>query len=291
MLKKMYQYRDEDGVLHFSNIHPDTQLPIDIEQLAVEKVPQKFKVSNCGEEKTPILCVSNQLGGPVQVEFKLLEQKNIVTHPRLPARFIILPETQKKVVWIQAQTAGQAWSYRYQYRYFLGNPKAVHQPQKPYRPPFTAGQTYRISQAFHGKFSHNQPISRYAIDIVMPEGTQICASRAGVVMDIANDFFAGGTDRQSYRERANYIRILHADGTMAIYAHLKLESILVGIGGSVTEGQPIALSGNTGFSSGPHLHFAIQKNNGMQLISIPFEIENTHGDGIEPTSGLWLHAN
>jgi murein DD-endopeptidase MepM/ murein hydrolase activator NlpD len=122
----------------------------------------------------------------------------------------------------------------------------------------------------------------------MPERTNVCAARDGVVMDIANDFFGGGTDREDYIKRANFIRILHDDGTMAVYAHLSLESIRVGIGRKVYEGDILAESGNTGFSSGPHLHFAIQKNNGMQLISIPFKIENRKGTGVTPSKNMML---
>ena len=172
----------------------------------------------------------------------------------------------------------------------FGNPKAKHRPQKPYRPPFQDGSSFRISQGFKGTYSHKGPQNKYAIDIVMPEGTPVCAARDGVVMDIANDFFGGGTDKKEYKRRANYIRILHEDGTMAIYVHLKLETICVGIGKKVYEGEVIAESGNTGFSSGPHLHFAVQRNAGMQLVSVPFKIEDANGQPVIPVKNMLLEV-
>ena len=73
------------------------------------------------------------------------------------------------------------------------------------------------------------------------------------------------------------MRILHDDGTMAMYAHLKPEGVLVRIGQRVHAGQPIGLSGNTGFTTGPHLHFAVQVNRGMRLESVPFRMNGPQG--------------
>jgi murein DD-endopeptidase MepM/ murein hydrolase activator NlpD len=91
-------------------------------------------------------------------------------------------------------------------------------------------------------------------------------------MQVEAGFRAGGIASRDNRGRANFIRILHDDGSMALYAHLAVDGVLVRIGQEVTAGQRIGLSGNTGFSTGPHLHFAVQVNRGMQLMSIPFRM-------------------
>ena len=60
---------------------------------------------------------------------------------------------------------------------------------------------------------------------------------------------------------------------MALYAHLQANGAVAQLGQRVRTGQHIGWSGNTGFSTGPHLHFAVQVNRGMRLVSIPFQME------------------
>ena len=121
----------------------------------------------------------------------------------------------------------------------------------------------------------------------MPVDTPIHAARSGVVMEVNNDYYKNGT-KKAYKSRANSIRILHDDGSMAIYAHLALEKAQVYPGLKVSTGQLIGYSGNTGFSTGPHLHFAVQLNKGMELVSIPFNFIGTDGFANEPVEGNWL---
>lgn len=122
----------------------------------------------------------------------------------------------------------------------------------------------------------------------MPIGTPIVCARDGVVVYVAHDNVWSGQDKTYYLSRA--IRILHTDGTMALYAHIKRGSSRVVPGERVTAGQVIAESGNTGFSRGPHLHFVIQKNTDMQMISLPFAFMGPDGSGITPVKGQVLKA-
>ena len=138
-------------------------------------------------------------------------------------------------------------------------------------------RSVRVDQGLGGGFCHNDPQNRYAVDFAADIGTPVLAAREGIVMQVENDFAKAGLNRERYGGRANFIRILHDDGTMALYAHLREEGALVRVGQRVRAGQQIGLSGNTGFTTGPHLHFVGQVNRGMKLESLPFRMRGPGG--------------
>ena len=130
----------------------------------------------------------------------------------------------------------------------------------------------------------------HAVDISMPVGTDVVASRGGVVFDVASTNFKGGPNADQYADLANLVRILHDDGTYAVYAHLNWNTIRVQPGDRVETGQYIADSGNTGLSSGPHLHFAVQRNVGRRVDSLPIAFRGADGSRVKPSSGGVLSA-
>jgi murein DD-endopeptidase MepM/ murein hydrolase activator NlpD len=135
----------------------------------------------------------------------------------------------------------------------------------------------QIEQGWGGAFSHHDLQNRHAVDFAADIGTAVIAARAGTVMEVATDFKQAGLDTENDAGRANFVRIVHNDGTMALYAHLKPEGVLVRVGQRVRKAEVIGLSGNTGFTTGPHLHFVVQVNRGMQLQSIPFRMFGPQG--------------
>lgn len=68
-----------------------------------------------------------------------------------------------------------------------------------------------------------------------------------------------------YNTYGNMVKIKHSDGTVAYYGHIKQNSIKVKVGEYVEAGQEIAMVGNSGYSSGPHLHFEIRNTNGSKI--------------------------
>jgi hypothetical protein len=88
----------------------------------------------------------------------------------------------------------------------------------------------------------------------MPEGTQIRAARGGVVIAVVQQYNENCL-RDECKKMANYILIYHSDGTIADYSHIQYNGASVAVGDTVKKGDIIAISGNTGYTRGPHLHF------------------------------------
>ncbi|NVZ68128.1 peptidoglycan DD-metalloendopeptidase family protein [Pseudomonas costantinii] len=154
----------------------------------------------------------------------------------------------------------------------LERPQPLY-PQQAYRYPFPwRGGPFRLTQGPNGSFSHTDAKSRYAMDIAMPEGTPIIAARSGVVVKTENEQSGRGGDASG-----NFVRVRHDDGTQGVYLHLKQGSVGVRVGQRVAVGSPLALSGNTGNSSGPHLHFVVQRVTEAGLVSIPYEFNQPVG--------------
>lgn len=149
---------------------------------------------------------------------------------------------------------------------------AKHNANYLYCLPIEIGKEVRISQGFFGKKSHFEPHSKYAVDFDIPVGTKIFAAREGTVVYAINHFKKSGD--ASYSKKANKIIILHNDGTFAAYSHLKHNGAIVTKGDKVKRGQHIGYSGNTGHSSGPHLHFAVRL---PKDISVPIYFEGYEG--------------
>jgi len=99
-----------------------------------------------------------------------------------------------------------------------------------------------------------------AIDFCAPKGTKIYAAKDGIVVWTVDKFGDGGAD-SVYFDKANFIEIIHHDGSRALYSHLEKNTLLVKEGQFVKKGDPIADVGLSGQTSGAHLHFHIVKIN------------------------------
>ena len=285
----IYSWTGEDGITHFTDRKPETSAEVSI-QRAVPRRDELLIIESTGTDEAPVWLFRNRAHGPLEVEVEFAEADNVVSYPELPARFVLPPDSARELVTIGALDPRRSWRYRLQSRALPGDPQAEPDLSHAYRPPFAEGESFRITQGFDGSFSHNQPHSRHALDFDMPVGTPVHAARAGVVMDHARFFYRAGEDLERDGPRANFIRILHDDGSMAVYAHLDYEGVEVRPGDRVRRGQRIGRSGNTGFSTGPHLHFVIQVNRGLALESIPFVFEGPEESTIRPVEGMQVSA-
>lgn len=123
-----------------------------------------------------------------------------------------------------------------------------------YKLPFEPGKKVFLVQGYESLFSHK---GSRALDFKVKTGTRVCAARSGVVTAMRNDSDKRGLKPENLSD-GNYILIRHEDGSEANYWHFKKEGVLVNVGDTVTAGQVIGLSGNTGYSAFPHLHFEVR---------------------------------
>ncbi len=123
-----------------------------------------------------------------------------------------------------------------------------------YTLPFEHRKKVFLIQGYESMFSHK---GERALDFKVKKGTKICAARGGVVTAVREDSDVGGLKPENLSD-GNYIFIRHDDGTVANYWHLQKDGVLVAEGDTVVTGQVIGLSGNTGYSAFPHLHFEVQ---------------------------------
>lgn len=213
--------------------------------------------------------IRNRVPAPIEAECDVESSAPVTADPVMPRRMRLPAAGERVLTTLRVTTEGRT-QFAVSCRAVPGDPHALAPEGVVYALPFPLGTSFEISQGFGGEYSHNDAESRYAIDLAVPEGTSVLAARAGVVMQVENEFRAHGADLGKYGDRANYVLVLHDDGSMALYAHLAPGSAIVRPGDKVRVGDFLARSGNTGFTTGPHLHFGVQRNEGMALRSLRF---------------------
>jgi len=235
---------------------------------------QMLKVTERRDGNGIHFLVENLESADVTVTFDL-GLVNLRGSTRFPFTTTLAPHQTTEAFSLSPIDEAREWHFSLTNAYTLGSSRAVHDDRFVYSLPYAAGHAFLVSQADDGAFSHSGP-ERHAIDWQMPEGTPVLAARGGVVVGTKDDSTTGGPDRR-FENSANYILIQHSDGTIGNYAHLLKHGVRVSLGQTVVAGALIGLSGNTGFSSGPHLHFSVFKTkDGRERESIPirFRTEN-----------------
>lgn len=139
--------------------------------------------------------------------------------------------------------------------------------------PINSSKKVRIIQGYNGKYSHK---GSYALDFRLKKGSIVCAAREGIIFKVEDQFTKGGPKKR-YLSKGNYIIIKHSDGTYAAYWHLGHKGVVVKVGDSVQKGDIIGFSGNTGYSSWPHLHFDVYYFSNGKQITVPTKFETHKG--------------
>ena len=229
---------------------------------------QSIDLKKIIENDSIFIDLNNAFLAPIEVTIQPLD--TIKQNFKIKKHFIVNPKgTVTNILTFPIkiiQDTSRINIYKYvNIRATFGDPKQV----KPdtsylYTLPFSKGKHYKIIQSFNGKFSHTKAHSKYAIDFGLKIGDTITAARNGIVIFVKEDSKKHGkTDK--YIDYANKMKILHDDGTIGEYVHLNFNGALVNVGDKISVNQPIGISGLTGFTTTPHLHFVVYKERSLSI--------------------------
>jgi murein DD-endopeptidase MepM/ murein hydrolase activator NlpD len=175
----------------------------------------------------------------------------------------------------------------------IGAIDAAHDDAYEYRLPYGEQVSFAVIQGYGAHLSH-RGVEQYTVDFGMPVGTPVHAARDGVVA-LAEDSHDAGCARVECGRLANFVVVLHSDGTTGEYFHLQHGSVQVRIGEHVARGALLAFSGNTGYTTVPHLHFGVYRTeHGGRTQSLQVSFTTREGLIREPREGaryLNLSAN
>ncbi|MGE8189240.1 peptidoglycan DD-metalloendopeptidase family protein [Pseudomonas sp. NPDC086278] len=266
----IYKSKDANGVVSYSDRPTKGSQVFVFRDRMDEHLERQVYLDIKKQKGADSVFVRNDLYAPVEIELSFAGLKNVNGAPSRPIRRVMPARSNIRLALLTPISGGKPLVYTPRFQYSLGDPSGAAQSYR-YPVPWRGGP-FRLSQGANGQYSHFGPKNRYALDIAMPEGTPIIAARGGVVVKTENAQTGRGTDPSG-----NFVRVLHDDGTMGVYLHLKQGSVCVREGQRVAVGSALALSGNTGNSSGPHLHFVVQRNTGLGLVSIPYQFNQPVG--------------
>jgi len=238
---------------------------------------------------TEVLLADNPHPWPAWVEVRLPRLRNLRPSRAVPLVAQLPPRSRRHRLLTLRQRRPGRYSFQFRCERYPGDPHAHHDGRALYAYPFAHGTKRKITQGNDDPARSHRGATRYAVDFEMPQGTPVHAARAGVVVQVVEDETAENLDPRS-REPGNHVWILHPDGTVASYGHLRPGGVRVTPGQRVAIGDPIAFSGSTGAASGPHLHFQVSDGTGQ---SLPIRFYRHDGKPVSSQSlrrGQWVYS-
>ena len=220
---------------------------------------------------------------PITLSFRL-NTANLDTLDKLPNTVVVSGNETLVLARFEIIDRRKPVKLEPRFDWTAGSMNAIHDDTVVYRLPYDSTRAYSILQGYGGRFSHEGD-EHYTLDFNMRVGTPIHAARNGVVIDVVSHNDKGGWDN-AFSRFANFIIIEHEDGTTGEYYHLSKNGAFVKIGDQVDEGQLIGLSGNTGHTAMPHLHFGVYRAAAWgRTISIPISFKTREGVVNNPRRG------
>lgn len=248
--------------------------------LSAQQLGEWLELNENKKSDGAIQLVGKNVGyAPLTVSIDFRELRNFEPSVAVPYTFVLHPgEELKEILRLTPAKKARMGAYEYQFAFFLGdalNSKVDEDFE--YLLPFPSKKSYYCGQGYNGRFSHS---GLYCLDFDMPVGSKVTAARGGVVVDVKENSNRGCKSSKCQQD-GNYVLIYHEDGTFGNYVHLKYNGVSVEIGDKVEAGQLIGYSGNTGWSSGPHLHFEVFRTEMNRRVSIPTKFKlpkGVHGE-------------
>ena len=182
-----------------------------------------------------------------------LNIENLASNKGSQKTFVI-PAKSKNYILLTLQKINEFVGYNYSYNLTsIKGDITINEIDTNYQYdlPFLKNNSFQVQQGYFGRFTHQ---NERALDFTMPIGTKVSAARDGIVITLVQNNTQHCSNPRCI-DFNNYIEILHSDGTIANYSHLKYKSSDLLLGDKVEQGEVIAESDETGFTSGPHLHF------------------------------------
>lgn len=206
----------------------------------------------------------------VKINFQKMENLSSVRGNRSFTRTIPANTSNLEVLELMKIKEDKETSFDFNFLYNIGDPSLEIDEDYPYLLPYKHGKRVRVGQGNNGSGTHR---GINAIDFNLDIGDSIYAARSGLVIEVKEDSNKGGNDPK-FEPYGNFIKVYHNDGTIGSYVHLVQNGSLVKKGDQIEKGQLIGFSGNTGWSSGPHLHFMVSHNKNFQNITLPVKFLN-----------------
>jgi murein DD-endopeptidase MepM/ murein hydrolase activator NlpD len=258
----------------------------------IQKYPDKLEkdifitVQKNNDGATFYISTTNKFQTMITIQMKA---ENLRSEVSFPFTYTSIGADKIQIFTLRQINTSIPWNYNFNFHSRAVKTEAIADPKYIYDLPFDSVNSYELIQGLSGSFSH-QPPMEFSYDFKMPIGSPILAARDGIVVFCKSDSNEGGADRK-YWDDANFINILHEDGTISFYCHLKKNGVLVSSGDKVKKNSLIGYSGNTGYSTAPHLHFEIHKTlDGDTRQTIPFIIRTKSGVLSELKQGTFYQA-